>query len=121
MADVYQVLAVFQQYTLLDEQGAANALPLCSLALGELTARLRPGANPQDPRLIHAAAALAVYKWKLREQAGEGETTYLKAGDMVVRRQGDALQHIRQLKDEAMLCVQPLLEDEQFLFRCVEV
>ena len=63
MANSQNVLFRLRQLVTLDEEGAENALPLCEMCLEDMLCKLRKNADPNDPRIAQAAAAL--------EQAGK--------------------------------------------------
>lgn len=115
------VLAHMKQLVFLDEAGAASALPLCVTALEELQARLREDARETDIRILNAAAAMAQYKWRLREKAQEETVIGMKAGDVSIQSSNEALAISKTLRDDAMQAVLPLLRDDSFLFRQVEI
>jgi len=121
LIQAFHVLGYLKQLISLDEAGAAEALPLCATALEEIRCRLRNGPGETDPRVTAAAAAQALYKWKQRERADEALVTGFKAGDVSIRHAEDSLVAAKALRDEAMLAAAPLLKDEGFLFRQVEI
>ncbi|MCR5485064.1 MAG: hypothetical protein K6F09_05675, partial [Clostridiales bacterium] len=62
----WSVLNSLRQLTALDEEGAADVLPLCRECIEEILPRLKSDLYENDPRAIRAAAALAYYKLTLK-------------------------------------------------------
>ena len=113
----WTVLSSLREITPLDENGAADALPLCRTALQTLLPRLKPSADPEDIRIAHAAAGIAYYKWVLRSTAEEDNLTSFKAGDVTVSRSASsALERAAFVRNEALLEASALLLDENFAF-----
>ncbi|MGN0635274.1 MAG: hypothetical protein ACI4I5_03540 [Acutalibacteraceae bacterium] len=113
----WAVLGALREIAVLQQDAAAEALPLCRSALESLTSRLKPGADPADSRLIRAAAGLAYYKWILRNFAGTDGITSFKAGDVTVSRSSACtLEQAEKVRDESLLAALPLLTDDAFLF-----
>ena len=120
MINSHTVLFRLRQLVTLDEEGAENALPLCSMCLEEIESRLRSDADKADPRIAQAAAALACYRLAFREAADNNGTTSFKAGDVTVTRTPAAiLQTACEIRDEAFIQAADLLTDRDFVFRQV--
>ncbi len=120
MIDSQTVLSRLRQLVTLDEEGAENALPLCSLCLDEIRTRLRKNADPNDLRIAQAAAGLAYYRTVLREVSDSDGTTSFKAGDVTVTRTPAAILEIASsVRDEAFAGAADLLTDCNFMFRQV--
>lgn len=113
----WAVLNSLREIAVLQEDAAAEALPLCRSALESLRPRLRQDADPSDIRLIRAAAGIAYYQWVLRKSAGDDGITSFKAGDVTVSRSGAcALEQAEKVRSENLLAALPLLTDDAFLF-----
>ena len=122
MIDSQTVLSRLRQLVTLDEEGAENALPLCSLCLDEIRTRLRTNADPNDLRIAQAAAGLAYYRTVLREVSDSDGTTSFKAGDATVSRSpATAVELAVAVRDEAFAAAADLIEDQSFVFRQVGV
>ena len=116
----WAVLGALQEIAVLQQDAAAEALPLCRSALESLTSRLKPDADRADSRLIRAAAGLAYYKWTLRNASLDDGITHFKAGDVTVSRSySAALDYAERVRDESLVDALPLLRDEAFVFRSV--
>ena len=97
-----------------------DMLPLCRAAVEALLPRLKETADPDDARLPRAAAGIAYYCYLLRKSAADADMTYFKAGDVTVRRAGEAaLTRAAKVRDELMLPALCLLRDDGFVFRSV--
>ena len=98
----------------------AEALPLCRAAADEILERVKPDADPDDPRLSRAAAGIAYHYWTLRQNAQNADVSFFKAGDVTVHRDGTPPEaRSAQIRDELLGPALPLLRDERFLFRVV--
>ena len=104
----------------LSDDERTDVLPLCRAAADEVRERLKPDADPADPRLSRAAAGIAYYRYLLRKNAQDADMTFFKAGDVTVHR-GGTTPEVRgaQVRDEMMEAALPLLRDERFLFRVI--
>ncbi len=97
-----------------------EALPLCRAAAAEIRERMKPDADPADPRLSRAAAGIAYHRWVLRSNAQNADVSYFKAGDVTVHRGGTPPEaRGAQIRDELLEPALPLLRDERFLFRAI--
>lgn len=118
----WDVLTGLRQIIALDEEGAALALPLCSMSLDEIKIRLRDGVSPEDIRVTKAAVGLAYYMLVVRRLAGEEAITSFKAGDVTVSKSSAAaLEIAAKIRDESLVDALPLMKDEEFLFRQVRI
>ncbi|MDR1464934.1 MAG: hypothetical protein LBJ11_06515 [Oscillospiraceae bacterium] len=108
------VLGQLRLLTVLDEEGAREALPFCAAALAQVRATLRADAG-EDPRIDRAAAGLAFYMMTLREENGEGILSF-RAGDIAVSRKDAAarLRAAEEVRDEGMTLIASLQRDEGF-------
>ncbi|MCL2509400.1 MAG: hypothetical protein FWF05_09510 [Oscillospiraceae bacterium] len=113
----WTVLNSLRQFTALDDEGAAKALPFCKTSLDEIRENLRDAADENDPRVIRAAAGLAFYRMTVQRLAGEDSVTSFKAGDVTVSQSASAALDIAsKIRDETYLAVLPLLKDDRFIF-----
>ena len=103
------------------QQAEASALiTLCRAAVDELQPRIRDDADPDDPRLLRAAAGIACMLCACRSDGEESDVSYFKAGDVTIRREKeDALRVARELRDEGLRQALPLLRDDAFVFSAV--
>jgi hypothetical protein len=115
----YTILGRLRLMAGLDDDDAREALPLCAAALEQLLPQLKPRANPHDPRLDQAAAAMA-FCMLLQRGGGEDDVTGFKAGDITVTKRGrekDRLAQALQLKKAALEDARELLRDTGFYVR----
>lgn len=104
----------------LSDAERTQALPLCRAAADEIRERLKPDADPGDPRLSRAAAGIAYHRWVVRQNAQNADVSFFKAGDVTVHRGGTPPEtRGTQIRDELLEPALPLLRDERFLFRVV--
>jgi len=117
----WTVLDSLRLITHLDEQGAVSAaLPLCEAAANLILKRKKDSADPDDPRLLRAAAAIANYDLTVLNTSDEDGTDSFKAGDVTVSRSTHALlDRASLIKTEALFEALPLLRDDEFIFTCV--
>jgi len=94
-------------------------LPLCLAGLDSLRARLRDGAEEDNPRVISAAAAIALYQYQLRQRLCGGALSGFKAGDLTLKSAGDPLEAAIRLRDDCLAEAAPLLRDGAFVFLTV--
>ena len=89
---------------------------LCQNACDMLDRRLRNGLTAEDcGEAYPLAAAWIALDW-LRSGQGMDGVTWLSAGDMTVRREGDG----ETLSSKAMEIMGPFLRDDGFVFRGVK-
>lgn len=89
---------------------------LCQNACEVLDRRLRNGLTAEDcGEAYPLAAAWLALDW-LRSGQGLDGVTYLSAGDMTMRREGEA----ETLSRRAMEIMRPFLRDDGFVFRGVK-
>lgn len=121
MVTQWTVLGNLKQISSLDEEETA-ALPLCLTCLEDIRARLKAGADTNDPCIERAAAGLAFYKLMLKRITEDGTVTSFKAGDMsVTQKPAELLRLAATVRDEAIAGAAPLLKDEDFLFMKVGI
>ncbi len=121
MVTQWTVLSSLRQIASLEEEGTAFGLSLCLVCLEEIRARLRDGANGNDARIERAAAGLAFYKLTLKRISEDGAASF-KAGDVSVSQNpAELLAIAAKVRDEALAGAAPLLRDDLFLFRSVEI
>ncbi len=120
MTNSQTVLYRLRQLVTLDDEGAENALPLCGMCLEDVMCRLRKNADPDDPRVAQAAAALACYRLALRNVADSDGNVSFKAGDVTVTRTPAAMiEYAAKMRDDAIVQAADLLTDSSFVFRQV--
>ena len=95
---------------------------LCSVALAELTGRLRPDISREDcgDALIQAAALLSMSMHGEAAMGVDGVSSY-SAGDVSVTRRsaGEISAYARGLRDQAELIMAPYIDDRGFAFKGV--
>lgn len=121
MVTQWTVLSSLKQMASIDEEGMAFGLSLCVTSLEEIRARLRDGADENDDRIGRAAAGLAFYKLALKRISADGAASF-KAGDVsVTQNPAELLAIAAKVRDEALAAAAPLMKDELFLFRKIDV
>ncbi len=121
MIDCWRILAVLREYYS-PAQTDDELIPLCTCASKELSERLKKNADPNDMRLVNAAAAIVNYRLCVKAlHSAEGVTSF-KAGDVTVSISPNALaERAEKEKSEAVLAALPLLTDEEFVFKQVSI
>ena len=90
---------------------------LCQNACNMLDRRLRNGLSAEDCGEAYPLAAAWIDLEWLRSGQGMDGVTYLSAGDLTVRREGDG--DGETLSRRAMELMRPFLRDDGFVFRGV--
>ena len=118
--DAWAVLNTLRTLPVPQSAESSLLITLCRTAIDELQPRVRPDADPDDPRLLRAAAGIACMLCACRPVDNDDDVAYFKAGDVTVRRNAsDALRIARELRDEGLIAALPLLRDDAFVFTCV--
>lgn len=122
MVNQWTVLSRLRQIAMLDEEEAGAGLSLCLICLEEIRGRLKDDTDAHDPGVERAAAGLAFYKLNLKRITLDGAVTRFKAGDVSVNQDMRGLLAVAEkVRDEAIAAAAPLLKDELFLFKKVDV
>lgn len=121
MTDSWNVLSLLKDYyapQLSDEE----LLPLCEAACSELSAITKPDAEPNDIRLVSAAAAIANYRLNAKNIYSENGISSFKAGDVAISVSGaETIASAKADRDEALQRALPLLIDNGFFFGQVNI
>lgn len=116
MIDESRVIQALE--ALLGEEAGADAALSCPVHLccSALSEKLRKPDFEADDRVIRLAAVQCYRLYLLQNRPGEGDFTYVKAGDLTVRGRGNRLEKADALQTEALRAALPLLRDDRFLF-----
>ena len=106
--DIDQVYAAFLRLADLTDAQGERWRPLCEAAAAWMDGRLRPGADPADPRAVLAAAGQARYRYALAAGTG-GESSVSVGGVSVSERGGGGVESARALRDELLAGAAELL------------
>ncbi len=121
--DAWAVLEKLRTLPVPQQTEASTLITLCRAAIDELQPRIRDDADPDDPRLLRAAAGIACMLYACRTADDANDVSYFKAGDVTIRRGADdaanALRVARELRDEGLRAALPLLRDDAFVFTSV--
>ena len=121
MVSQWTVLSSLRQITSIEAEGAVFGLSLCLTCLEEIRAKLKDGSDEHDPCLERAAAGLAYYKLTLKRISEDGAASF-KAGDVSVSQNPAGLLAIAaKVRDEALAGAAPLLMDDLFLFKGINI
>ncbi len=118
--DVMLVLESFRTIAGLTEEEAKTWLPLCHWAIASVYGKLRSDTDlvKHQQLLAHAAAAMAYYKYRLR-QSSQNSSADFSVGDVTIKEHTDeTLKSARELYDLALESIRFLFEDD---FAFVEV
>ena len=75
-----------------------------------------------DARLISLAAAMVNYRLCVKKMRNSSEVTSFKAGDVTVSVSPNAMIELAEKeKNDALIAALPLLNDDEFVFRQVNV
>lgn len=117
MIDPEKVLKHLKIMTEIDLETEEKALALCSEAASQLENRLRSPLCGDDPRVIAAAAAIALTS-KIRSDAisSVGISSF-KAGDVTVDMDAKSEDFSKAVLNDALAAAAPCLTDSEFFFR----
>jgi hypothetical protein len=99
-----------------DDANDATLLPFCAWALEAIRSRLEFEEEIDDPRALHAAAAVAVYQRQLSLNISGAGAVSFKAGDVSVKHEGSPLKAAALLRNEALQAAAKLFRDGDFVF-----
>ena len=121
MTDSWNVLSLLKDYYA-PQMSDEELLPVCEAASSELSAMIKPGADPNDIRLVCAAAAMANYHLNARSVYSESGISSFKAGDVSISVSGsEAVASAKADRDDALRRALPLLIDDGFFFGQVNI
>ena len=95
-----QVFCQFLLFSGLSPESGENWKPLCDAATARISAAMRTDADPNDPRLVLAAAGEAYCQYHLM-RAGDGAQSF-KVGDISVSESNGVsfADELRSMRDE---------------------
>lgn len=106
----------------LSPEEAEDAAVFCESACSQISNRLKNPAYANEPAVLTACAATALYRYTLSAAVGENSFSSFKAGDVTVSRTPSAAAEAAEmLRDEAMLAAADFLNDIDFAFQAVDV
>ncbi len=121
MTDSWKILSLLRDYYA--PQGTdEELLPICEAASAELSSKIKDGADPDDIRLVGAAAAEVNYRLCTKNIFSENGISSFKAGDVSISVSGsESIEAAEKEKNSAYLKALPLLNDDGFFFGQVSV
>ncbi len=106
----------------LSAEECKRATPFCLSACSAMSERLRDAKYEDEPAVITACAALALYSFTLLKLSSGEEFSSFKAGDITVSKSAGAdVENAVKFRDEALLNAANYLKDVDFVFRAVEI
>lgn len=117
MIDPEKVLRRLKIMTEIDLETEEKALALCSEAASQLEKRLRSPLLGEDPRVVAAAASMALTKKMRAESLSSGGIASFKAGDVTVETNAGAGDMALMILKDALAAAAPCLTDDEFFFR----
>ena len=111
-----QVLLQFCTLAGIDESEAEKYFDICCASGTKVEKHIKPGENPNDRRLIYAAAALAYYQFSLiKASGGISDAQSVTVGDITVSRGSgsvsESCKHAKELYEDAMASAADLMEN----------
>ena len=107
--DTEQIYLQFQLLTGLEETEAESWKGLCEAAAQQLEPHILPDVDPDDSRLILAAAGQACYQYGLAN--GQMDANSISVGGISVSKQTDAgLNRLKALREELLAAAGELLD-----------
>lgn len=116
MIDPEKVLSRLKIITDIDLENEEKALTLCSEAASQLSPKLRSPLCGDDPRVIAAAAALALTAKTRSEALTSDGISSFKAGDVTVSMSEKSEEISQVLLKEALAAAADCLTDNEFFF-----
>ncbi|MBQ2677092.1 MAG: hypothetical protein IJF54_06820 [Clostridia bacterium] len=116
--DLLKTLNCFISLAQMTRDAAMKHIYFIELATNEIQASLTDDAANKDEffAVYNACGALAYYKFALSCASCDDEQQF-SAGDVTVRRaHGAKVQYAKQLLDEALIAISPILKDKSFVF-----
>lgn len=104
--DTEKVYEQFRVFAGLSPKEFTQWQPLCQSAADKLTARMRQDADPDDLRLLMAAAGEAYWRFALLSQPGT-----VKIGDISINMPQSSQAQAAKLRDSLFADAAPLLTD----------
>lgn len=117
MIDSEKVLSRLKIMTDIELESEEKALLICSDAASRLNHKLRSPLYGDDPRVIAAAAALALTAKTRYNSLSSGGISSFKAGDVTVDMDTKSEEISQVLLKEALAAAADCLTDSDFFFR----
>ncbi len=127
MAYVWEVTEALSLLTDIEEKEKEIAESICQHCLDEIVCILRPDVQQADPRIVAAAAGKAFYNLCIKRAWAQEESNMssFKAGDLSISYNSvssqEQLNSAKQIRDNAMAELMPLVSDNGFFFGKVDV
>lgn len=117
MIDPEKVLSRLKIMTDIELESEEKALILCSEAASQLNPKLRSPLYGDDPRVISAAAALALAAKTRNDALSSDGISSFKAGDVTVNMGTKSVEISQLLLKDALAAAADCLTDSEFFFR----
>lgn len=119
MVSEFEVINELGTLTEIPDSDKDFCLDLCRSCLDRIRRKLKSTADYSDPRVLYAAAALALYIYTLRTNInGTGDYSYFKAGDISISQnssqRNSKITQAKELYRAAEDELAPLTEDRGF-------
>lgn len=122
MVNVWLVSQSLSDIGSLSEDEVKQAMPFCVIACSEISERLKEARFENEPAVIMACAAVALYRYSLSRSMKDDDFSSFKAGDVTISRTASASkENAVKLRDEAMVSAARFLTDVDFMFGTVDV
>lgn len=122
MVNVWSVSRTLESIGSLTEDELKKAMPFCVIVCSEISERLREARFEEEPAVVMACAAMALYRYTLSRSTVDEEFSSFKAGDVTVSRSASAAaENAVKLRDETMAAAARFLTDVDFMFGTVEI
>ena len=126
MVSEFEVINELESMTEIPDADKELCLDMCRVSLERVRQKLKSTADYSDPRVLYAAAALAMYFYTLRVNLnGSGDYSYFKAGDITVSQnssqRNSKITQAKELYLAAERELAPLMEDRGFYVGKVDI
>ena len=126
MVSEFEVFDEMERLTDIAQEDRETCLDICKKCMDKTRRSLKSGEDESDPRVVWAAAAMALYVWTIRNSvSGSGEYSSFKAGDITVSQsstqKNNKVSFAKELYLEAQRDLAPLVEDNSFYVGKIDV
>ncbi|MBQ7595065.1 MAG: hypothetical protein IJU45_00195 [Clostridia bacterium] len=126
MVSEFEVFGELENMTEIPEKDKDFCLDLCANCLEKTRRKVKLAADYSDPRVVSAAAAMALYVLVVRSSvSGTGEYSHFKAGDITISQsstqKNGRIACAKEMYLEAQRELAPLVEDSGFYVGKIDI
>ena len=126
MVSEFEVFSELENLTEIPEKDKDFCLDLCTNCLEKTRRKVKLAADYSDPRVVSAAAAMALYVLTVRASvSGSGDYSHFKAGDISISQssahKSGKISCAKEIYLEAQRELAPLTEDSGFYVGKIDI